>query len=213
VARTTDLGSAARAFATLLQNLLNQTICDGVRVSAVVVPADRQRVIVGTNIEDLIATRVPVNITRKKPQVWLEVAYRCFLDPETGYLTVMSSYCAIYGPDDKCLCHYDYERNKPDYPAAHLQIHGDSPALGALPGPRKSIDLAKLHFPVGGRRYRPCLEDIIEFLIVEGFAQGREGWEAILEAERERFLQIQLKAAIRHKPELARSVLAEIETA
>jgi hypothetical protein len=210
VAKTADLGSQARAFATLLQDVLNKTICHGARVSAVIVPSDNQRVIIGTNLEELIASPVPVSITRKKPQVWLEAAYRCFLDP-TGYLTVFSSYCAIYAADDQRLCHYDYEREKEGYPAAHLQVDGVSPSLGALPGSRKSIDLAKLHFPVGGRRYRPCLEDIIEFLIVEKFAVGRKGWEKVLEDERQRFLKIQLMAAIRHEPDLARSVLATLD--
>ena len=30
--------------------------------------------------------------------------------------------------------------------------------------PRREVD--RLHFPTGGRQYRPALEDVIEFLIV-----------------------------------------------
>jgi hypothetical protein len=30
---------------------------------------------------------------------------------------------------------------------------------------------------VGGRRYRPALEDVIEFLIVENLARPRAGWK------------------------------------
>lgn len=212
MARPADLGSQARAFATLLQDVLNKTVCDGARVRAVIVPTDNQRVIIGTNLDELFATPVPIDIEHKKPQAWLEALYRCFLDP-TGYLTVFSSYCAITGPDEQRLCHYDYEREKENYPAAHVQIGGSSPALGALPGDRKDIDLPKLHFPVGGRRYRPCLEDIIEFLIVERFAKGRPGWQQVLEKQRREFLRTQLKAAIRHEPELAREVLAGLDEA
>jgi len=55
---------------------------------------------------------------------------------------------------------------------------------------------------------RPALEDVVEFLVIEGLAVPRdEGWRDVLQAEREAFQLIQLRAAIRRDPETAREVL------
>ena len=61
--------------------------------------------------------------------------------------------------------------------------------------------LGALHFPVGGKRFRPCLEDVIEFLAVERIVQKKDGYEKLLEAGRERFRRNQLMAAMRRDPE------------
>jgi hypothetical protein len=66
-----------------------------------------------------------------------------------------------------------------------------------------------LHFPTGGRRYRPALEDVIEFLIVEGLADGQAGWRDVLNEERDAYWRIQLRAAIRRDPWTALAALRE----
>jgi hypothetical protein len=55
------------------------------------------------------------------------------------------------------------------HPAAHIQVHGSHPELEKLMKSRglKTPDITTLHFPVGGTRFRPCLEDVLEMLIVE----------------------------------------------
>jgi hypothetical protein len=42
----------------------------------------------------------------------------------------------------------------------------------------RDAELGRLHFPVGGKRFWPCLEDLVEMLIVEGLVSGRDGWQA-----------------------------------
>jgi hypothetical protein len=37
---------------------------------------------------------------------------------------------------------------------------------------------------MAGRRYRPTLEDFIEFLVLEGLAEARSGWRDVLDAGR-----------------------------
>jgi hypothetical protein len=76
-------------------------------------------------------------------------------------LQVGAGYVGIYAHDSDrtLLCHVDYERNKKHgYPEAHLQVEGDSAALSAwrLTDGTKDRALRDLHFPVGGRRYRPA---------------------------------------------------------
>jgi hypothetical protein len=97
------------------------------------------------------------------------------------------------------LCRLDYDRGKQGYPESHLQIKGESAALAAWSGkPRRELE--RLHFPMGGRRYRPILEDFIEFLILEGLAEARPGWRDVLDAARVAYHRVQLRAAIRRDP-------------
>jgi hypothetical protein len=106
---------------------------------------------------------------------------------------------------ESVVCHYDYDR-EPDhpYPAAHVQVAGESPALGALCQQLgKDLQLGRLHLPVGGRRFRPSLEDLIEVLISEGIATGRTGWEGAIAKHRDWYHRKQLGAAVRRAPATA----------
>jgi hypothetical protein len=150
-------------------------------------------------------TPFPLRIDDKKPRAWMDLSYQVRMDTEGQYLTVHSSYCGIFADADlqECLCHFDFERDKDQYTAAHVQVHGDSPALQKLNrGPDARRPLEKLHFPVGGKRFRPCLEDIIEFLVAERLVEARDGHEEILEDGRARFHRRQLRAAMRRHPEI-----------
>lgn len=132
------------------------------------------------------------------------------MDSAGEYLMVDASNVSVYAADDdgKTLCRFDYERDKQGYPEAHLQIYGESAALAMWTGePRRELD--RLHFPTGGRRYRPALEDVIEFLIAEGLADGRPGWRDVLDAEREAYWRTQLRAAIRRDPWTALAAMGD----
>lgn len=112
----------------------------------------------------------------------------------------------------RTLLHYDYERDKADdYPEAHLQVCATSveweDAMRSY-GPR-GRPLKKLHLPVGGRRFRPSVEDLIEFLVTEQLASGRPGWKRHVDQGRRRFEERQLKAAVRRNPEIALAILRE----
>jgi hypothetical protein len=64
--------------------------------------------------------------------------------------------------------------------------------------------LDKFHIPVGGRRYRPSLEDFIEFLHAERLLPTlREGWRELLAETRGDWLRRQLRAAVRNDPDSA----------
>lgn len=68
---------------------------------------------------------------------------------------------------------------------------------------RPKDPMAKLHFPVGGRRYRPSLEDVIEFLVNERLVRARDGWKKALDSSREEFRDRQLCAAVGFRPDVA----------
>jgi hypothetical protein len=60
-----------------------------------------------------------------------------------------------------------------------------------------------------GRRFRPILEDVIEFLVSEGLVDPRPGWLDAVEDGRRAFLRKQLRAAIRREPDIALEALKE----
>lgn len=165
---------------------------------------------------------VPLSIDAKVPMLHLLVAYVLELDPEGEYLAVSKSQYGLYSSDtrDSVIAHWDYER-EPDhsYPSAHLQVYGESPTLeSVMAHARERLGrdcpprpLHHLHFPVGGRRFRPTLEDVIQFLIVEELVNCREGWESAIEHGRGSWEERQLRAAIRRHPEIAKSAVADLD--
>lgn len=149
----------------------------------------------------------------------LLVAHVLQLDPEGLYLTVTKSLYTLYTEPTQersaMVFHYDYVR-EPDnaYPAAHFQIAGQSEAMQKL-SERASQhkELHDFHFPVGGRRFRPSLEDVVEFLIVEGLVESRPGSLDVIEEHRSLWEDRQLRAAVRRNPESARAELALADSA
>jgi hypothetical protein len=112
----------------------------------------------------------------------------------------------------------EYERDKGNEPddavpgrhrrsAAHVQIHGSSEELAyiqGLYGSRPLRGLASFHIPVGGRRFRPTLEDFIEFLWAERLIPTvHDGWQDVLQHHRTEWLRRQLRAAVRSDPSTA----------
>jgi hypothetical protein len=199
-----------------VQDLLNATVCDGVTIQTIVYQPTRVLVGHGLSKESLVSKPFRLRIGKGKPHGWLDVSYRLCIDDEGQHLMVVSSYVGIYANDEAgplLLCHVDYERGKKDgYPEAHLQVEGDSAALKAwrLADGTRDRALRDLHFPVGGRRYRPALEDVIEFLIVEKLAPARTGWEKTLNQSRDDFRRLQLRAAIRRDIETAVEMVKEL---
>lgn len=213
-----DLARKAFEFAQELQCTLNATVCRDVRLKAVQRPFDSVPVFtVGSGLSRQNLTQptgFPVRIDNKKPRLWMNLSYQVHLDHEARYLTVHKSYCGIFSDEElqTCLCHFDYEREKDKYTSAHVQVHGHSPALEALNPPGKEKrPLEKLHFPVGGRRFRPSLEDIIEFLVCEDLAEGRPGWQRVVDEGRDRFQRNQLRAAMRRNTAVVEEFMREQE--
>lgn len=67
--------------------------------------------------------------------------------------------------------------------------------------------LSSLHFPVGGERFRPSLEDFLEFLVSECGVDRIEGWETVLAEGREIRRRFQLRTVVRELQVEAAEVL------
>lgn len=216
---TSDLGHKARRFAEELQHTLTATITRDVCIRAVQRPLGRGTPIYtlghGLSRQNLTQPKpFPIRIDNKKPRAWMNLSFQMCMDDEDRHLTVHSSYVGIF-LDEDCkmgFCHVDYEREKEQYTGAHLQVYGTSTALEALNrGDDAKRPLDKLHFPVGGRRFRPSIEDVIEFLVNERIADAKDGWRQVVEEGRDRFQRIQLKAAMRRNTALVKEFVREQE--
>ena len=158
---------------------------------------------------------IPLRIGRGNPSGYLRFLNTLALDAEGAYLAVSTGTFGLYAGTEKdtCIVRYEYDREPQNrYPPAHLHIHGELPAIEQLPRiADRGRGLSDLHFPVGGRRFRPCLEDLVEFVIVEGIATPRKGWEAAIDEHRENFQASQLRAAVRRHPEHAIEILRTLD--
>jgi hypothetical protein len=205
-----DLRAESRQFATDLSSLLNNTVCHGISLNSIITENEPTRAVVGykitrRNFSDIRA--IPITISNRPPKLYLGLSMRLAPDEERRYLMVVSSVTVIaiakdVEDDANILLHSDYERDKGDgYPEAHLQVLASSNAwdsVARLDGEHPSLH--QLHLPVGGRRFRPILEDLIDFLVYERLVHTHPQCESTIVARRNKFYEKQLRAAVRRNP-------------
>jgi hypothetical protein len=173
----------------------------------------------GTTSQDQdLRTGIPLTISNKSAKLYLGFFMHLEADDDQRFMMVKQSMTMLALDADLSqeLLHYDYERDKGNqgkgYPEAHLQIRASSDHW-VIAGRRSASDdlaLSKMHLPVGpvgGRRFRPSLEDVIEFLIVEDLVECRDKWQDALNATRRPYQELQLKAAVRKNQHLAKEAL------
>ncbi|KJL37751.1 hypothetical protein RS81_03509 [Microbacterium terrae] len=76
-----------------------------------------------------------------------------------------------------------------------------------LPKAAQPHSLAELHFPVGGERFRPSVEDVVEFLIRQCGVDHVSGWEEHIYEGRELWRRMQFRAVVRDLPAEAAEIL------
>lgn len=169
-------------------------------------------------------TGIPLSV-RGSPILTLKVSYNCCLDGEAKHLAVDSSEFKVYEgatAHGEPLFRYDYVRRPvSEIPVAHVQFHGHRDQFVYLltrageasrRGKRRANSeeferISDVHFPLGGHRFRPCLEDVLEMLINElGVDCDSAGREALREGRNE-WRRTQTRAVVRDSPEIARETL------
>ena len=212
--RRTTLLRQAQAFAGELTDVLNGTITDGIRLNALT--DVRGRAVVGYRISQHkpLGDSIPLTISQAPPKLHLSVLHTLDLDELSGDLVTSSStYSLQDATSATAIFTYDYVREPPnEYPEAHFHLYGQSDTLQNLlgVGGRDTDKPADLHLPVGGRRYRPCLEDIIEFCILERLVKSRQTWQTAVKQSRSRYHKLQLQAAVRRDPAHAATALQQM---
>jgi hypothetical protein len=184
LARTFDLEKESRRFKNELDDLLNRTVCTGISLKSIVTSTSPQRAVVGymiTKDNQDVTEGIPIT-TGGRARFYLGLSIRLAPDDQQMHLMVTSSTMILATSADvanesNILLHYDYEREKENYPEAHLQVCASSDAWRAagrrLDGKERLLE--RLHLPVGDRRFRPTLEDLIAFLIREQLAEALDG--------------------------------------
>lgn len=222
------LAQGAGEFAELLTGLLNATITvDAEVTSAIVARGDEPYAIVAPGAAESAPSTprrpaVPLSVAenpadRDRAPLWLALTFRLVMDPEDRYPAVQtSSVGLVINPDPTSMrqaVRVEYDRDSPFRSAAHVHVSGVSEEFAyayATSGqhPRR---LDKLHIPVGGRRYRPTVEDFIEFLHDEHIIiDTHDGWREHLRTTRRDFERVQLRAAVRRDPMTAVDGLVDL---
>jgi hypothetical protein len=145
-------------------------------------------------------------------RVELRAWYRCGLDPEGEHLMVESSTFGLWvRPSGKWrpVVRVEYERTPrtKDHPTAHVHLHAESAELAWLYG-SSNLELPRLHqihFPAGGRRFRPTLEQFLQFLSREQlFTEwAAKDWRKTLDDHQAAWEERQARATVRRYPDAA----------
>lgn len=80
-------------------------------------------------------------------------------------------------------------------------------------GPDSELEaarLSKIHFPMGGARFRPTMEDVLHMIEEEFGAVAGPGWQEILGSNRMEWRRQQTGAAVRDCPSEAVRVLKQL---
>lgn len=162
------------------------------------------------------------------PLLRLSASYRCAWDHKDEFLAVKDSTFAVSPTDkDEPLFRYDFLAEcEGGTPGAHLNVHGHRDEMvfaltgagkrqrgkhrSALVEQSRVPRLASFHFPLGGPRFRPSLEDVVEILVREFGLDTNRGWQAAVTAGRAQWREKQLRAAVRDDPRTAADTLAHL---
>ncbi len=200
-----DLRESAGSFAAEIQALL-----DGV------LPGERSVNVEKQGQRFMVNTRpawLPLMV-KNQCLAELELWIACCADSSGGYLAVQESAFSLRSTlDREPLVRLEYDRSARTAPAAHWQLHAERGAFSHLLAhaeAKSPHSLSSLHLPVGGARYRPCLEDFLQFLICECGVDRKDDWKGVIENGRQRWRLRQISTLVRDAPAEAARVLKEL---
>lgn len=142
----------------------------------------------------------------------LRVAYRLGLDEEREHLQVNTSafglWIAATQKKPRPAIRIEFDRQATAKAQAHVHIHAESTEIGWLYGAagRPVPRTAELHIPLGGRRFRPTLEEFLWFIDSEGFFKDwadPSEFRTVLSNSFREWEKRQARATVRRHPEAA----------
>lgn len=168
--------------------------------------------------------RIPIRIDGQRC-LNLLVQHFCVWDGPKQFIAADRSDVHVFfeGSGDPLL-RYEYLRHCENPPGAHLQVHAHRDEMAYLlrlaekkkgrPATQmrkgKLPRLAEMHFPVGGHRLRPALEDVLLLLEREFAIDVEPDWRKVLDAHLREWRLLQLKASVRDAHQSAAEVLREL---
>jgi hypothetical protein len=140
------------------------------------------------------------------------------LDRSGEHLKTARSDFRVFSTLDRTpLLRMEYRGDMRVDPVCHWQVHAERGAFTHLLSMANTIDarrvrrphdLSTVHLPVGGERFRPCLEDLIELLIRDCGVDHQPDWESAVQGGRENWRVRQFRSAVRDLQEEAADVLS-----
>jgi hypothetical protein len=183
----------------------------------------------GRNVAIRQTTREGITLcVDSTPVLFLGVSFRCTWSADRVFLAIEQSRFELSTKDStEPLLRYDFVREPTGrVPGAHINVHAHRDEMmfamivagnrdrGALR--QRAMDagrmprLANLHLPVGGHRFRPSLEDVVEFAIAEFGVDCLDTYRTALDRGRARYRRRQLMATVADDPESAAEELRRI---
>jgi hypothetical protein len=208
-----DIEEAAAEFTRELEALINNLL-----TFPVVLVAEWQqfRGVWRATISTADVAGLPLSIN-DRPTFQLQFKYQCEFHAARKRLTVRSSsFKVMHAITRLPLWHYDYvrEMKKADSAIAHLNVHAhrnEIAAAMAIANPDSgNLDVQALHFPFGGPRFRPILEDVFEMLISEFNVDTAPDAIRVLKKSRKRYFERQVESAVFDQPDAAASTLRQL---
>lgn len=219
-----DLTPQVRTFATNLSAVLTGVL-PGIEGPPLRVLTDRQERHI--SVRQGLDVGLPLTIDGQT-MMRLKISYRCTWNTEREFLSVDEcQYQVLPESLTEPLLRYHYRR-KPSggLPSAHLHVHGHrDEVLALMVGGKEDRRVKKrlqeirhgrfprlssLHFPLGGPRFRPGIEDVLDMLRVEFEIDVLPGANEALRRGRTVYRQMQLAAAIGDDPLTAAAELARL---
>jgi hypothetical protein len=144
---------------------------------------------------------IPLRVNGGVELAWLRVSYICRPDSQHKHLAVAGSrFWVVSYRDRSPLIRFEYLYSARTDPCSHIQVHAERGAFSHLlsrTGHKQAHELSKLHLPTGGARFRPGLEDVLQFLIADCRFKPVKGWKDAVEEHRARWRAIQTRAVTR----------------
>ena len=175
------------------------------------------RFTVSTSSSDGIQLRVD-----GEPLLRLTVRFECDWDTPGHFMAIHRSEFHVFADSERePLFRFEFMRSAADgLPCAHLQVHGHRDAVSSVmsrAGQRsrrsrrrsssKLHRMSELHFPLGGARFRPPLEDVLHMLVEEFGVDAEDEWRRHLSDGRADWRRTQTRAAVRDAPAEAVKIL------
>ena len=212
-----DLAQKSAEFAAEVQQVLRDVLPGEIDIRSVTAPQSNRYWVRPENPSH--RNRLPLYVDGDH-LADLTVEIFLSMDRHNRYLKTVQSKMAVHSTlDRQPLIRLEFDAGMHTTPVVHWHVHAERGALshllarshavrpGAVTAPHQ---ISSLHIPVGGERFRPCLEDLLQFLIQECGIDSRERWWEAVNSGRERWRRRQIKSSARDAPAEVAVVLREL---
>lgn len=212
-----DLATRSAMFADEVQTTLRSVLPGTIDVVSVTTPKSNRYWVRPDNAA--LSNRIPLYVDSEH-LADLTVEMYLGMDRHDQYLKTVLSKMAVHSTlDRQPLIRLEFDAGMHTAPIVHWHVHAERGALSHLLARSHAVrpgqvvaphQMSSLHIPVGGERFRPCLEDLLQFLIEECGIDSLPSWRDAVNSGRERWRRRQIRTVARDAPAEVASVLRDL---